>query len=205
MHELAVTQSILDISLKAAGAQHAARIRTIRLTIGPFSGIVPECVQMYLEVLAKGTIAEGAKIEAVTLPLRVRCRACGAESEIDRRHMLHRVLTCYHCKDHPCYDACPKKGAAMKIDDKLGVVYIDEAYCIGCGLCAKHCKFTPSRITMIKDKVRKEWKAAKCDLCRGREEGPACVQYCPVRCLGLSDNSQYVDEQLVPGVKGEEC
>ena len=125
--------------------------------------------------------------------------------EIDRRHMLHRVLTCYHCKDHPCYDACPKKGAAMKIDDKLGVVYIDEAYCIGCGLCAKHCKFTPSRITMIKDKVRKEWKVAKCDLCRGREEGPACVQYCPVRCLGLSDNSQYVDEQLVPGVKGEEC
>ena len=42
---------------------------------------------MYLEVLAKGTIAEGAKIEAVTLPLRVRCRACGAESEIDRRHI----------------------------------------------------------------------------------------------------------------------
>lgn len=87
MHELAVTQSILDISLKAAGAQHASRIRTIRLTIGPFAGIVPECVQMYLEVLAKGTIAEGAKIEAVTLPLRVRCRTCGAESEIDRRHI----------------------------------------------------------------------------------------------------------------------
>ena len=87
MHELAVTQSILDISLKAAGAQHASRIRTIRLTIGPFSGIGPECVQMYLEVRAKGTIAEGAKIEAVTLPLRVRCRACGAESEIDRRHI----------------------------------------------------------------------------------------------------------------------
>ena len=86
MHELAITQSILDISLKAAQAHSARRIRAIRLTIGPFSGIVPECVQMYLDVLAKGTIAEGAKIEAVTLPLRVRCRACGQESEIDRRH-----------------------------------------------------------------------------------------------------------------------
>ena len=87
MHELAITQSILDISLKAAAAQHACRIRAIRLTIGPFSGIVPECVQMYLDVLAKGTIAEGAKIEASILPLRVRCRACGREGEIDRRHI----------------------------------------------------------------------------------------------------------------------
>ena len=85
MHELAITQSILDISLKAAQAQHARRIRTIRLTIGPFSGVVPECVQMYLDVLAKGTIAEGAKIEARTLPLRVHCRACGRDSEIEDR------------------------------------------------------------------------------------------------------------------------
>ena len=83
MHELAITQSILDISLKAAQAQHARRIRTIRLTIGPFSGVVPECVQMYLDVLARGTIAEGAKIEAKTLPLRVRCRTCG-RGERDR-------------------------------------------------------------------------------------------------------------------------
>ena len=68
MHELTITQSILDISLQAAQAQHAQRIRAIRLTMGPFSGVVPECVQMYLDVLAKGTIAEGAKIEARTLP-----------------------------------------------------------------------------------------------------------------------------------------
>lgn len=87
VHELAITQSILEISLQAAQAQNARRIRTIRLTIGPFSGIVPECVQMYLDVLAKDTIAEGAKIEARTLPLRVRCRTCGQESEIDQRHI----------------------------------------------------------------------------------------------------------------------
>ena len=87
MHELAITQSILDIALKAAAAQNAARIRAIRLKIGAFSGVVPECVQMYLDVLAKGTAAEGAKIEAETVPLRVQCRACGATGEIDRRHV----------------------------------------------------------------------------------------------------------------------
>ena len=61
MHELAITQSILDISLQAAAQQHAARIREIRLRMGPFSGVVPECVQMYLDVLAKGTPPRGRK------------------------------------------------------------------------------------------------------------------------------------------------
>lgn len=92
MHELTITQSILDLSLKAAQQQGATRIRTIRLKMGPFSGVIPECVQMYLDVLAQGTPAEGAKIEAVTLPLRVACRDCGRESEITREH-----IQCPHC------------------------------------------------------------------------------------------------------------
>ena len=79
MHELAVTEHILDIALKAAKEQNAVRIRSIRLCLGPFAGIVPECVQMYLDVLAKGTPAEGAKIKVTTVPLKVRCRDCGRE------------------------------------------------------------------------------------------------------------------------------
>ena len=87
MHELAVTEHILDIALKAAKEQNAVRIRSIRLCLGPFAGIVPECVQMYLDVLAKGTIAEGAAVEARTMPLKVFCRDCGRESEITRAHI----------------------------------------------------------------------------------------------------------------------
>ena len=42
---------------------------------------------------------------------------------------------------------------------------------------------------MAKNSSRKKWKAKKCDLCRTRPEGPACVQYCPVRCLGVSKDT----------------
>lgn len=87
MHELTITQSILHIALEAAQEQKASRIRVIYLSIGPFSGIVPECIQMYLDVLAKGTCAQGAKIEAKVLPLRVYCNDCGQESEITREHI----------------------------------------------------------------------------------------------------------------------
>ena len=103
----------------------------------------------------------------------------------DTRTMIHTILTCSHCTDHPCYSACPKKDKAMCVD-KAGIVYIEEEECIGCGLCAKACAFTPSRINMVKSKDRKLRKAKKCDLCRNRKEGPACIQYCPSRCLVLS-------------------
>ena len=87
VHELSITQNILDIALQAAAQQKASRIREIRLRMGPFSGVVPECVQMYLDVLAKGTPAEGAKIKVTTVPLKVLCRDCGREGEIDRAHI----------------------------------------------------------------------------------------------------------------------
>lgn len=98
-------------------------------------------------------------------------------------HLRTTVYACQHCSDYPCYDACPKKDAAMCID-KNGIVYINEDQCIGCGLCAKKCKFTPSRIIMD----RKNRKAKKCDLCRNRPEGPMCIEHCPVRCIGLSND-----------------
>ncbi|MDR1796304.1 MAG: 4Fe-4S dicluster domain-containing protein [Clostridiales Family XIII bacterium] len=114
--------------------------------------------------------------------------------------MIHEVLACMHCADHPCYEKCPKKDEAMKIDEK-GVVYIDEAFCIGCGLCAKACAFTPSRINLVKSSDKDKRKAKKCDLCRTREEGPACIEWCPVRCIGLSDRPRPVFEPL-PGPPG---
>ena len=106
----------------------------------------------------------------------------------DIRVMVHTIASCQQCEDHPCYDACPKKEKAMCIDGETGIVYIVEDECIGCGLCAKHCKFQPTRINMVKSKDRTKRKAKKCDLCRGREAGPACIEHCPAKCIGLSEN-----------------
>jgi Fe-S-cluster-containing hydrogenase component 2 len=102
--------------------------------------------------------------------------------------MIHRVHSCQQCGNHPCYDKCPKKDSAMKIDEN-GIVYIDEEFCIGCGLCRKACPFDPPRINLVKSTDKEKRKAKKCDLCRTRPEGPACVEWCPVRCIGLSSQS----------------
>ncbi|HBN55756.1 MAG TPA: hydrogenase [Lachnospiraceae bacterium] len=108
--------------------------------------------------------------------------------------MLHEIYTCQQCDDHPCYEACPKKDEAMCIDEN-GIVYVNEKNCIGCGKCAKACKFTPSRIHVVKSKDKEERKAKKCDLCRTRPEGPACVQWCPFMCLAVSDRLPWEERQ----------
>ena len=107
----------------------------------------------------------------------------------DHRTMVHTIYACQQCEDQPCYEKCPKKDEAMCIDER-GVVYINEEACIGCGLCRKACVMDPPRINLVKSGDRTQRKAKKCDLCRGREEGPACVQWCPVRCLYVSGGEE---------------
>ena len=114
---------------------------------------------------------------------------CIQLAEPDYKQLRFKVLPCMQCEDHPCYNACPKKDKAMCIDEN-GIVYVNEEQCVGCGLCARACRFTPSRITMD----RQARKARKCDLCRGRAEGPACVAGCPVRCLGIGQDGDAPQE-----------
>ena len=93
MHELSITEHLLKDCIREAQAQNASKIRVIRLCIGALRGIVPDCIQIYLDMLAEGTIAEGARIESETLPVKVRCMDCGKEGEISPHH-----LECPHCK-----------------------------------------------------------------------------------------------------------
>lgn len=102
--------------------------------------------------------------------------------------MIHEGLSCLHCSDHPCYDKCPKKDSAMCLDEN-NIVYIAEENCIGCGLCLKACAADTPRINFVKSEDRSGRKARKYDFCRSRPEKPACIRWCPVRCIGLSENS----------------
>ncbi|NWG05647.1 MAG: hydrogenase maturation nickel metallochaperone HypA [Chloroflexi bacterium] len=77
MHELAVTQSILDISLRHAGEAGAKRITDINLVIGQFSSIVDDSVQFYWDIIAKETIAQGARLHFNRIPGEMTCNACG--------------------------------------------------------------------------------------------------------------------------------
>lgn len=85
MHEMAITQSILDIAVSEAKKHEAVRVRQIRICVGEYSGVVPQLIQEYYNLISAGTIAENAELVIERVPVTVRCRVCGAESRIDKR------------------------------------------------------------------------------------------------------------------------
>jgi len=76
VHELAITQNILDIVLNEAKTAQANKVTKISLVIGELSGVVGDCVLFYFDFLKKGNAAEGATIDFRLVPVELRCRDC---------------------------------------------------------------------------------------------------------------------------------
>jgi len=79
MHELSVTESILEIALRHAQESKAKRITDLYLVIGQLSSIVDDSVQLYWDIVSKDTPAEGAKLHFQRIPARLACLECGHE------------------------------------------------------------------------------------------------------------------------------
>lgn len=83
MHELAVTESILEITLRHATEADAERVTDIHLVIGDLSSIVDESVQFYWDIISDETIAAGSRLHFRRVPGRMECRACGQSYDPD--------------------------------------------------------------------------------------------------------------------------
>ena len=86
---------------------------------------------------------------------------------------------CQQCSSPSCYFACPLKDKALCVDEKTGATYVNIDECDGCGKCISACPFTPARINIRAEKN----VAVVCDLCKDRDMGPICVEYCPMKAL----------------------
>lgn len=79
MHELAVTESILEIVLDFAQKNQASSVTDITLTIGSLSSIVDDCVQFYWDHISQETICEKAKLQFNRVLATLKCLDCGTE------------------------------------------------------------------------------------------------------------------------------
>lgn len=79
MHELAITQNIVAIVGERAGER---RVRRVRLEVGKLSAVLPDAIRFCFDLVAEGTVLEGAELQIVEVPGRARCRPCGAEVEL---------------------------------------------------------------------------------------------------------------------------
>jgi hydrogenase nickel incorporation protein HypA/HybF len=79
MHEVGLMQDALTIAMehaREAGAQHIERVR---LRVGVGTGLAADSLELAFEIAARGTIAEGARLDLEEVPMRCYCERCDLE------------------------------------------------------------------------------------------------------------------------------
>ncbi len=94
MHELSVTQSILDIALEYAKRNEASKIVEIHLQIGEITDFNDEWIQRYFDFVSKGTISEGAKLRITRIPAQLKCQACSFTFPLDQSNWNTQCPSC---------------------------------------------------------------------------------------------------------------
>lgn len=76
MHEMAITQSVVD-----AVCEHAAgrRVHSVRVEVGALCAVVPDSMQFCFGLATEGTVADGARLHLDVRPGAAHCHSCGAE------------------------------------------------------------------------------------------------------------------------------
>lgn len=85
MHELAITQSVVDAVAERFGD---SRVLAVRLAIGKLSGVLPDAVRFCFDLVAEGTPVAGARLDIDEPSGRGACRRCGREFDIDQPILL---------------------------------------------------------------------------------------------------------------------
>src|SRR5574343_1818302 len=93
MHEMSLAEGIVQLLEEHAQTQQFRRVKQIWLQVGELAGVEPEALTFCLDVVLRGSLADGAQVHLLREPGRGWCLACSQEVSI-----------------HARFDACPSCG-----------------------------------------------------------------------------------------------
>lgn len=93
MHELSIASNLMDIVKQAIDGQSVSRVTSLLIVIGEMSTVVPDCLTFAFEIMSKGSVAEGARLDFEKKPLIGKCGDCGKEF-----HVENYVFLCPECE-----------------------------------------------------------------------------------------------------------
>jgi hydrogenase nickel incorporation protein HypA/HybF len=89
MHEMSITQGIIDLCLEHAGKR---RVRSLEVEIGELSSVVPEAIEFCFEACSRETLLEGARLVIIRIPGAGHCEECGRKTPL-----MELYSSCRHC------------------------------------------------------------------------------------------------------------
>ncbi|GAB4154037.1 MAG: hydrogenase maturation nickel metallochaperone HypA [Candidatus Promineifilaceae bacterium] len=91
MHELVVTENILEMALHHAQTAGGGRVTDLHIVLGELSSFVDDSIQFYWNFVSEGTAAAGARLHFRRVPAEMVCQDC------QHRYSPREHLTCPIC------------------------------------------------------------------------------------------------------------
>jgi hydrogenase nickel incorporation protein HypA/HybF len=79
MHELAIADSVVQIAIRHARGR---RVTRVELRVGHLRQVVPSALTFAFELVAEGTVVEGADLAIEQVAATFRCPACTTEATL---------------------------------------------------------------------------------------------------------------------------
>ena len=92
MHEMSLCESVLQIIEDEAAAKGFGKVKRVHLEIGALAGVDPEALRFCFDVVAHGTLIEGATLDIIQPPGQGWCMPCGLAVTLAERY-----AACPHC------------------------------------------------------------------------------------------------------------
>jgi hydrogenase nickel incorporation protein HypA/HybF len=89
MHELSITRNLVAIVSEQANGQ---RVKRVWLEIGARSAVMPDAIRFCFDVVAKGTVLEGAALDILAVAAGIQCESCGQYAQ-----SVQPPDGCVHC------------------------------------------------------------------------------------------------------------
>lgn len=96
MHEMSLAEGVLQLIEDAARRDPFNKVGTVWLEIGQLSGVDPEALAFCFDAVTRNTVAEGARLEIITLPGQGWCQDCA-----ETVPMTEVFDTCPKCAGFP--------------------------------------------------------------------------------------------------------
>ena len=96
MHEMSLCEGIIQLIEQQSVEQQFNSVTSVCLEIGTLAAVEIEAMRFSFDAIAKGTIADAAKLEIISIQGRAECPACTQQTQITARFDL-----CPQCGHYP--------------------------------------------------------------------------------------------------------
>jgi hydrogenase nickel incorporation protein HypA/HybF len=94
MHELSLCRAIIGIINEHIAGKHCKRIKKITIEIGQLAAVDESALRFGFEAITKGTLAEQADLDIITLEGQAVCESC--KKTVVLQHYYDPCQTCGH-------------------------------------------------------------------------------------------------------------